>query len=250
MGILRSPTGCPWDREQTHKSIASNAIEEASELAEAIETNDEENLIEELGDVLLQVVFHSQIAKEEKRFDINKVIEKLNTKLVSRHPHVFADKDVKTASEALKSWSDVKAEEKKRLSKKQDGFGIPSHLPALHRAEKIGNKAKKMRFDWEDANQVFTHVESEILEFKEAMQGTDKDHLQEEFGDILFTLVQVGRKLGIDAEQALRITNQKVERRWIGMQEIARKNNANFEELAQSDLENLWKQVKLKEKKK
>ncbi len=247
MRILRSPTGCPWDQEQTGKSIASNAIEEACELAEAIETHDEENYIEELGDVLLQPIFHAQIATEEKKFDILDVIERLNQKLVSRHPHVFSDKSVHSAQEALKSWSDVKEKEKasrKILSKNKAGFDIPTYLPALARADKIGKKTKKLHFDWHDAKSAFEHVENEILEFKEAMAENNHEHLCEEFGDVLFTLVQVARHLNIDAEQALRGTNQKVEKRWIGMQELAKEKGLIFEDLLQPELEELWNEFK------
>ena len=236
MKTLRSPTGCPWDLEQTHKSIAPCALEEVCELIDAIETENEENLIEELGDVLLQVVFHSEMARQENRFDIYDVIERLNQKLISRHPHVFSDKAVKNTEDALKNWHDVKAKEKK-TTPETEGFGVPLHLPALQRADKIGKKTKKLKFDWEKASDVMTAVESEVKEFKEAIQSGKLEKIQDEFGDVLFTLVQVARHLGIDSEQALRGTNNKVEQRWIRMKQAAKKEGREFEKLEQEDLE-------------
>lgn len=247
MKTLRSPTGCPWDQAQTHKSIASCALEEACELIEAIETENEENLIEELGDVLLQVVLHSEMARQENRFDIYDVIEKLNQKMISRHPHVYSDKAVKTSEDALKNWNEVKSKEKK-TTPETEGFGVPVHLPALQRADKIGKKTKKLKFDWEKVGQVMASVESEVQEFKEAVESGKIENMQDEFGDVLFTLVQVARHLGIDSEQALRGTNQKVENRWISMKQIAKAQGREFEKLEQDDLEKLWKEVKKNEK--
>lgn len=247
MKTLRSPTGCPWDLEQTHKSIAPCALEEVCELIEAIETENEENLIEELGDVLLQVVFHAEMARQENRFDIYTVIEKLNQKLISRHPHVFSDKAVKTSEDALKNWYDMKATEAK-TTPETEGFGVPIHLPALQRADKIGKKTKKLKFDWEKVSQVIASVESEVQELKGAIESGKTANMQDEFGDVLFTLVQVGRHLGIDSEQALRGTNHKVEQRWIRMKELAKKQSLGFDTLETSDLEKLWKQVKKDEK--
>lgn len=246
MKTLRSESGCPWDKEQTHKSIASCAMEEVCELIDAIETENEENFIEELGDVLLQVVFHSEIARQEGRFDIYKVIEKLNQKLISRHPHVFSDKDVKTAEDALKSWNDVKAAEVK--TNNSDGFGVPIHLPALQRAQKIGKKTKKLKFDWNNASEVMKNVENEVQELKEAISTQKLEKIQDEFGDVLFTMVQVGRHLGVDCEQALRSTNNKVETRWIRMKNLAKLQGKDFETLDTPELEILWKEVKKQER--
>ena len=247
MKTLRSPTGCPWDREQTHKSITSCALEEVCELIEAIETENEENLIEELGDVLLQVIFHSEMARQENRFDIYDVLEKLNQKLISRHPHVFSDKAVKTSEDALKNWNEVKGKEKK-TTPQTEGFGVPIHLPALQRADKIGKKTKNLKFDWEKVGDVMASVESEVQEFKEAIQSGRLENIQDEFGDVLFTLVQVARHLGIDSEQSLRGTNNKVEQRWIRMKKLASESGLEFEKLKTEDLEKLWKEVKKQEK--
>ncbi len=244
MKTLRSESGCPWDKEQTHQSIASCAMEEVCELIDAIENEDEENFIEELGDVLLQVVFHSEIARQEGRFDIYTVIEKLNQKLISRHPHVFSGKDVKTAEDALKSWNEVKAKETK---KPERGFGVPIHLPALQRAQKIGKKTKKLKFDWNNASEVMKNVENEVQELKEAIATNRLENIQDEFGDVLFTLVQVGRHLGVDCEQALRGTNNKVETRWIRMKELAKSQEKEFEILSTDELEKLWTEVKKQE---
>lgn len=245
MKTLRSDTGCPWDKEQTHQSLTKYALEEVCELIDAIEKKDEENLKEELGDVLLQVVFHSEIARQEKRFDIYDVLERLNTKLVTRHPHVFASNTASNSEEALKSWSAAKDSEKKDSKKI---FEIPTHLPALQYAQKIGDKTKKFHFDWASAQDVFQHVEAEVQEFKEAM-NTNQDHLEEEFGDLLFTLVQTARHLNIDSEKALRRTNKKVEDRWTRMRQLAQTRKLNFDTLSTDELNELWKDVKKDEKK-
>ncbi len=245
MKTLRSPTGCPWDKEQTHQSITPHALEEVCELIEAIETKDEENLKEELGDVLLQVIFHAEISRGEKRFDIYDVLERLNTKLVTRHPHVFTENSAQNSSEALVSWNTAKSKESKRNTGKV--FEIPTHLPALQYAQKIGDKTKKFHFDWDSAQDVFVHVEEEVQEFKEAM-STNQNHLEEEFGDLIFTLVQTARHLKIDAERALRTTNAKVERRWTQMKELANQQKQDFEKLNTEELNVLWKEVKKTEK--
>lgn len=245
MKTLRSDSGCPWDRKQTHESLTKHTIEETYELIDAIENKDQENLIEELGDVLLQVVFHSEIARNEERFQIQDVLKKLNTKLVSRHPHVFSDTQAGNAEEALESWNQAKSLEKKSPQK---GFGIPSHLPALQYAQKIGDKTKKFHFDWESPQEVFQHVESELQEFKDAM-ASSLDHMEDEFGDLLFTLVQTARHLKIDAEKALRRTNKKVEGRWDRMKLLATQKAMDFSSLSTEELNALWTEVKKDEKK-
>ncbi len=244
MKTLRSKNGCPWDKEQSHETLTQHAMEEVCELIDAIENRNEENLKEELGDVLLQVVFHSEIARGEQRFDIYDVLEKLNSKLVSRHPHVFSENKAANAADALKSWNQAKDKEKGT----QKILDIPKHLPALQYAQKLGDKTKKFHFDWASAQDVFKHVEEEVQEFKEAMT-TSQDHLEEEFGDLLFTLVQTARHLKIDAEKALRRTNLKVVSRWSRMRDFAVKNNLNFESLSTDQLNDLWKEVKKDEKK-
>lgn len=249
MAALRSKNGgCPWDLEQTHKTLTPYAMEEVSELIDAIENEDEENTIEELGDVLLQVMFHSQIASEENRYDIYKVIERLNTKMVERHPHVFGEAKASSATEALSNWQKIKENEKKNKPKDLS-FGVPRALPALQRAAKIGKKTKNLKFDWEDAKHAFVHVENELQEFKEAIEKNDIENIKEELGDVLFTIAQVARHLGIDPEQALRGTNQKVENRWIGMQKIAERKGLDFPSLPTEKLEELWKEIKIESKK-
>lgn len=253
MQMLRDPkSGCPWDLEQDHKSLTTHAMEEVCELIQAIENEDEENTIEELGDVLMQVLFHSQIGKENKRFDIYNVIEAINTKLVTRHPHVFGNEKSETnklssAKEVLVNWEKIKAKEKEGKPKDLS-FGVPIALPALQRAAKIGKKTKKLKFDWESAKHALAHVESELEELKEAWDNNDPQNLKEEMGDLLFTIAQVARHLEIDPEQALRGTNQKVENRWIAMQTLCIERNLNFTELSTDDLNELWKEVKIEEK--
>jgi tetrapyrrole methylase family protein/MazG family protein len=182
---LLSPEGCPWDREQSPKTLAPFAIEEAFELAEAIEKNDLNGIKEELGDVLLQVIFHSTLAQNAKQFTLEDVIETVCTKLIRRHPHVFGDAKVKDSDEVLKNWTEIKKEEKK--DKKEIGFGIPVGLPALQRAQKIGDKTKTLKFDWDTAEAVMAKVDEEILELKEALASGDLKHTEEELGDVFLS---------------------------------------------------------------
>lgn len=243
MKALRGPDGCPWDKEQNHRSLAPYAIEEAHELAEAIESGDEAELVSELGDVLLQVALHSEIARQEGRFDIYDVIATLNEKMVRRHPHVFSDTEVSGIDDVWANWKKIK-EVEKTGKEKVDGFDIPINLPALTRASKIGNKTKGFRFDWENAEQVLMKVEEEIAELKEAIRSGKADEKEHELGDILFSVAQVGRHLKIEPEQALRVANQRFEKRFFKMKELAQAQNKNFSNLSSDELESFWKQVK------
>ena len=232
---LRGPDGCPWDKAQTHKTLTPYAVEEAHELEEAIENNDTENMKEELGDLLFQSVLHAEIAKQQGNFDIEDVIEHLNNKMVSRHPHVFSDTEVKDAEEVVKNWEDIKAQEKE-----SDPFEIPKSFPALLRSHKIGKRSKKVDFDWETPEQVLGEVTNEFGELKEALNSKDKDHIEEEIGDLLFTISQLARHLDLDAEKALRLSNNKFVSRFRKMQEL----RPDFDQLSRGEKEKLWSEAK------
>ena len=233
--ILRSPQGCQWDREQTHQTIRQNMLEEAYEAAEAIDENNPEHIKEELGDVLLQVVLHSQIAKDNGHFDIQDVAKMLNDKLIHRHPHVFGDIKTNDTKEILANWEKLKLEEKKDRKRTLDG--IPK-LPALLKAMKISKKAVRAGFEWQNYEQLLECFYSEIKEFQEAKSFEEKE---DEFGDILFAAVNLARWNKIDAEQALLRANRKFMARFRKMEELATKdlNEYSFEEY-----DKLWKQAK------
>lgn len=236
---LRAPDGCPWDREQTHKSLKPNMLEEAYETIDAIDSNDMDNLREELGDVLLQVVLHAQIASEEGAFNIEDVAKELKEKLIHRHPHVFGNEKVSSTSDVLKNWDKLKQEEKTYRKSVMDG--ISKAQSALMSAQKISKKAVKTGFEWSNEQALYDCIFSEYEEFKEAKQEGDKDHMEEEFGDILFATVNLARWNKIDAEQALIRANKKFMTRFRKMEEIAEKplNDYSFVEY-----DELWKKAK------
>ena len=236
---LRAPNGCQWDREQTHSTLRPNMIEEAYEAVDAIDENNMEHLKEELGDVLLQVVLHSQIAKEEGAFDIEDVAKSLNDKLIHRHPHIFGDVKVNSTKEILENWDKLKAEEKKERKSAMDG--ISKSMSALMTAQKISKRAIKTGFEWPNEKSLYDCIYSEFDEFKDAVKEGDKVHMEEELGDILFAVVNLARWNGIDAEQALITSNRKFEKRFRKMEELATKplNDYSFEEF-----DALWKESK------
>lgn len=236
---LRAPDGCQWDREQTHKSLRPNMLEEAYEAVDAMDSGDMKHLKEELGDVLLQVVLHAQIASEEGAFTIEDVAKGLKDKLIHRHPHVFGDVKVNSTKEILDNWDKLKAEEKQHRKSAMDG--IPKSQSALMSAQKISKKAVKTGFEWPNEKSLYECIFSEFDEFKEAVKEQNKDHMEEEFGDILFATVNLARWNKIDAEQALLKANKKFMTRFRKMEELATKplNDYSFEEF-----DNLWKSAK------
>ncbi len=236
---LRAPDGCQWDREQTHYTLRPNMLEEAYEAVDAIDDNDMEHLKEELGDVLLQVVLHSQIASENGDFTIEDVAKELKDKLIHRHPHVFGDTKVNSTKDILDNWDKLKAEEKKHRKSAMDG--ISRAQSALMSAQKISKKAVKTGFEWPNEKSLYDCIFSEFDEFKEAKAEQDKAHMEEELGDILFAVVNLARWNKIDAEQALLKSNKKFEKRFRKMEELAQKplNEYSFEEF-----DALWKQAK------
>lgn len=252
---LRQPDGCPWDREQTHQSIAKNMIEEAFEAVDAIEGPQIRHMEEELGDVLMQVVLHAQIASDEGTFDIDDVCRGINEKLVRRHPHVFGDASASDANEVLGIWDQVKlgehrkaGEEASQAGERREGLldGVPVQLPALMQAQKISRKAAAAGFEWRTTDDVWAQVYSEIDEFRAEPSGSLEAEL--EFGDILFALINVARREHIDAESALRATCAKFRRRWASMEEAAWASGRDIADVSNDEQEALWAAAKLKER--
>jgi len=237
--ILRSEQGCKWDKEQTHQSLKSNMLEEAYEAVDAMDNNDMKHLKEELGDVLLQVVLHAQIADEAKDFDIDDVAKGINEKLIRRHPHVFGDVEVSSTEEILQNWEEIKQQEKSHRTSIMDG--ISKSQSALMTAQKISKKAVKVGFEWDCEKTLYDCVYSEIEEFKEACEGSDEAHKEEEMGDILFSIVNLARWNNLDAEQALLKANKKFIKRFKIMEKLAVKP---FEEYTFQEFDALWKQAK------
>jgi tetrapyrrole methylase family protein/MazG family protein len=246
MKKLRSPEGCMWDREQNHKTIKKNLIEETYEAVESIENDDYKGLREELGDLLLQVVFHCQIASEDKRFDISSVLKGIIKKLVRRHPHVFNGLDLTTSEKILQNWEDIKKKERKEKSQKPGSIfsGIPRSLPSLHYAFEIQNRASRLGFDWEAADNIFDKMEEELDELKKEMKKNQKNTISSEIGDVLFTVVNLSRHLNIDCEESLYNTSKKFIKRFDFMERYADENNLDFKNLPLKEKDKLWEMAK------
>ena len=271
IAALRTPDGCPWDREQTHDSIAHNMIEEAYEAVDAIEKRDLKHLREELGDVLLQVVLQSQIAADAGEFDVADVCQDVNEKMIRRHPHVFGSAHASSANEVLDIWDKVKTGERNAANEsllndaandgllnnaadenlldkeaKPEGLldSVPVSFPALMQASKISRKAVSAGFEWDTVDDVWAKVEEEIAEFKQACAEGDPTSKELEFGDVLFTLVNVARKEKIDPETALRATCRKFRDRWAFMEGAAWALGKHIEDLSMDELQELWDQAK------
>ena len=242
--ILRSEKGCPWDREQSHKSIRKDFIEETYEVIEAIDTENSELLREELGDVLLQVVFHANIEAEQKRFDRNDVANDICVKLVHRHPHVFGDVFADTSEKVLSNWEKIKSEEKERKTVTDKLRAIPPMLPALMRAEKVGKKASC--FDFENAEQVFDKINEEIAEIREAAASGDKASIEEELGDLLLTVTSLARKLGVESEVALAKATDKFIDRIDTVERAVSDMVKDMSELSGDTLNDIWDKIKHK----
>ncbi|MBR1731347.1 MAG: nucleoside triphosphate pyrophosphohydrolase [Ruminococcus sp.] len=244
MKFLRAPDGCPWDRVQTHESIRSNFIEETYEVIEAIDNKDNELMKEELGDVLLQVVFHSEMAAEENAFDINNVINDVCKKLVIRHPHVFGDIKAENSAEALKSWDDVKMKTKSQKRQSEAMDSVSKALPSLMRATKIQKKAAKVGFDWKNAEDAMEKIPEELSELKQAVADNNQDNISEELGDLLFSVVNVSRFLNVDSEKALYDACDKFTNRFKALEALAYERNIDIKSAYIDELNSLWDEVK------
>ena len=245
MEILRAPDGCMWDREQDHQSIRRNFIEETYEVCEAIDEQDPEHLKEELGDVLLQVVFHTEMEKEKGVFDIGDVADGICKKLIYRHPHIFGTVEVGSSEEILRNWDELKRKEKHQETDTSALESVAKSLPGLIRAEKLQKKAAKVGFDWENAQGALEKVEEELDEVKQAVAG-DGDP-EEEIGDLLFAVVNVARHLKVDPERAMEKTCNKFVRRFAEMERQARQENKALSDLSLTELDTLWNRSKEKE---
>ncbi len=245
---LRNPGGCPWDREQTHESLKSALLEECYEVIDAIENEDEDALIEELGDVLLQVVFHASIGKEDGYFDIMDVIGGISNKMINRHPHVFGNEEVNTSEQVLVNWDEIKKEEKGIKTLTEEMQNIAKSLPATTRAYKVQKKAKKVGFDWDDVNCAMDKVKEELNEIKEVYNCEDKSIIEGEVGDLLFACINVARFLEVDGELALDKTIKKFIKRFSYIENEAIKNNKNLRDMTLEEMDKLWEEAKTSEK--
>ncbi len=245
MARLRSDSGCPWDREQTHQSLKPCLLEETYELLDALDDGDAKKIKEELGDVLLQVIFHAQIAKEEKRFTIQEVIELLTDKLVRRHPYVFADAALPDdPAAALKQRAQLKAKEK-NLGASQSALGnVPKTMPALARAQAISRRAASLGFEWPNIDLVWAKVDEELCELKEAVAAGDQRHTGEEFGDLLFTLVNVARFLSVESEEVLAQTVERFTARFHHIEARLRQANKAFDQSSIDEMDRYWDEAK------
>ena len=247
MDNLRNPNGgCPWDVEQDYKSIAPYTIEEAYEVVDAIERQDLQDLRDELGDLLLQVVFHAQMAMEAGDFDFSDVVEAICNKMVRRHPHVFEQSDDRTSEEQLVAWEDIKAEERASKGKVATSLldDVPVALPAMTRAIKLQKRAARVGFDWQDARDVIAKIAEEATELSDAMASGDEDAIEDEFGDLLFTIANLSRHLKVDPEKALRRTNQKFCIRFNYIEEHIAGDGKKFEDYTLAELEIIWQRAK------
>ena len=246
MRKLRSPDGCIWDREQNHKTIKRNLIEETYEVVESIENDDYKGLKEELGDLLLQIVFHSQIAAENKKFNISEVLRSIIKKLIRRHPHVFQGMTLSSSDEILANWEAIKKKERKEKFKKPGSIfrGIPRSLPSLHYAFEIQNRASRLGFDWNKAIDIFDKIKEELTELEKEVREGRKSRVFDEIGDVLFSIINFSRRLGIDCEESLYEVSKKFVRRFDFMEKYADENNLDFKKLPLKEKDKLWEIAK------
>ena len=246
--ILRAPGGCPWDAEQTHESIKKNLIEETYEVIEAINKNDKALLCEELGDLLMQVVFHAQMEAEAGEFDFDKVSDGVCKKLVERHPHVFGEVKVNGVDDVLTNWDDIKRKTKGQKTTADSMFSVPRELPALMRAAKLQKKAADVGFDWSDVGGALDKLVEEIAELRAAIAANDAPNANEEFGDILFSAVNVSRFIKVDAEESLTSASDKFLARFVEVEKLANERGIDMKNSSLEVLDALWDEVKAKSK--
>jgi tetrapyrrole methylase family protein/MazG family protein len=239
---LRAPGGCPWDREQTHESLKRNLLEECYEVLEAIDRGEPQLLAEELGDLLVQIAFHADIAREAAEFELADVLTSVNRKLVRRHPHVFGDAQVADAREVERNWERIKQAERDQAgTRKSPVDGIPRDLPALTHAQLMQDRVARVGFEWEDISGVLDKVLEEVDELRRAATDEEKAH---EVGDLIMMLVNLSRWMGVHAEDALRQANQRFRRRYLKMEELALRRGQDFDQLPLEEKEELWQEAK------
>jgi tetrapyrrole methylase family protein/MazG family protein len=246
MKRLRGPGGCPWDAEQTHESLTRYLLEETYEVIEAIEAKSPEHIKEELGDLLLQPVFHATIAEEAGTFTMNDIIRTLCDKLIRRHPHVFGDMHIADSSAQIENWEQIKKIEK-GAERSSALSGVPPHLPALLKAQKITEKAARVGFDWEHVDQVMVKVIEELHEFEESMSAGDNDRMESELGDLLFAIVNLGRFLSINPEEALRKTITRFQHRFRYVEDCLHSKGQQMNTTPLSEMDHLWEEAKKQE---
>lgn len=245
MALLRSEEGCPWDREQTHASLRQHLLEESYEVIETIDEGRLDDLAGELGDVLLQVVFHAQMAAEAGRFTIEDVLEHINAKLERRHPHIFGDAVIKSAEEQVMAWEQSKL---RKEGKKSAIDGVPKELPALIRAYRIQNKAAAVGFDWPETAPVWDKIREEMGELEEAVGAASPERISDELGDLLFSIVNISRFLKVNPEDALRGTIEKFSRRFHAVEETMARQGRRMEESTLAEMDRIWEEVKRAER--
>ncbi|TCN72895.1 nucleoside triphosphate pyrophosphohydrolase [Acetobacteroides hydrogenigenes] len=233
---------CPWDREQTFESLRSNTIEETYELIDAINTSDIPNIKKELGDILLHVVFYSKMASERQWFEISDVVNALCDKLVYRHPHVFGQTEVSNAAQVVKNWEELKLKEKD--GNKSVLSGVPNALPALIKANRIQEKVRAVGFDWEERSQVWDKVQEELDELRHEVEAMDREKMEKEFGDLLFSVVNAARLYGIDPEAALELTNRKFAKRFSYLEEKTIKQGQPLKDMSLDQMNEIWEEAK------
>jgi tetrapyrrole methylase family protein/MazG family protein len=246
IALLRSEEGCPWDKEQTHKSIRSCLIEEAYEAADAIDCEDFDHMEDELGDVLLQVIFHANLGNEAGIFDLCSIANRECEKMIRRHPHVFLNKNSESIDKVLEKWENVKRKERETSTHTDSMLNVPKALPALIRSYKIQKKAAEVGFDWDDVSEAFSKVKEETSELLEIYQGNDKTSIMEEVGDLLFAVVNVARFLGVNPEEALNFTSSKFIDRFGFIEETAKLQGKRLEAMSLEEMDKLWEQAKEK----
>ena len=245
MARLRGENGCPWDRDQTHESIKPYLVEEAYEVLEAIDEQDLAKLKEELGDLLLQIVFHAQMAEEAGAFSMRHVLAAINEKLIRRHPHVFGQRKAETAQEVLFNWEQIKQTERRKWNDRASVLdGVPRELPALLRAHRLQEKASRVGFDWTEAQEVFRKVEEELAELRAAMDGREADRVEAELGDLLFALVNLSRFLAVNPEEALRKTIARFIARFRYIEEELSRRGRSLRQATLEEMDALWAEAK------
>ncbi len=244
MDKLRSPEGCPWDREQTLESLKPMVVEETFEVLEAVDNKSIENLKEELGDLLLQIVFYSRIAKENNWFTLDDVIENISKKLIRRHPHVFGNERILSSQKVLEQWEEIKSKEKKDEGRNSILDGLPNTLPSVYEAFQISERVKRVGFDWKNIEEVVKKLEEEIMELKSSIKEGKDEKIEEEIGDVFFSLVNVCRFLNRDPEAIFKKGNKKFKNRFKKLETEVKKRNLNFGEMKIEELEDIWQEVK------